>query len=239
MIETMVTRWLPMGQLARILQTEMLPPGGRLEAGRGVATVYYVDSGLRRVFCLARGRDPTRINWSVFVEDETYGNGWPLGPCAVEIRPPEKSAEDSAREAVRREYGEDWENGYTRPTPSADLSARLIFDLARWVRPALAFVADRRDLGYLLLKEGVVRRGELSTFLYPSSSRLVYSILLARHLGDAELEHAAFRTLAQNRDRTIAGRLETFGAAVAHSANEIGREAGVDLSDLVAAGKNQ
>jgi hypothetical protein len=238
MIEMTVTRWLPMGQLARLLQTGMLPPGGRLEAGRGVATVYDVDSGLRRVFCLARGRDPTRIKWSVFVDDETYGNGHPLGPCAVEIRPPEKSAENKAREAVRGQYGEDWENGYTRPTPSEGLSARLIFDLARWVRPALAFVADRRDLGYLLLNEGVVRRGELWTFLHLNPSRLVYSILLARNLGDAELEHAAFRNLARNRGRTIAGRLETFGAAVAYWANEIGREARVDLSDLVDASKN-
>ena len=226
-----------MGHAVRALQTEILPPGGRLEVGRGEATVYYVDSGLRRVFRLGPGRDPMRVHWGVFVEDGTYGNGQPLRPCAFEIRPPEKSVEDKAREAVRREYGEDWENGYTRPTPSGDLSARLIFDLARWVRPALAFVADRRHLGYLLLNEGDVRRGELSTFLlHLSPSRLVYSFMLARDLGDTELEHAVFRKLARNRDCAAAGS-KTFGAAVAYWANEIARETGVDLSDLVTASK--
>jgi hypothetical protein len=44
--------------------------------------------------------------------------------------------------------------------------------------------------------------------------------MLARDLGDTELEHAAFHNLARNRDRAIAGRLETFGAAVACWAND-------------------
>ena len=188
-----MARWLPMGHAVQALQAEMLPLGGQMEVGRGQAMVRCADGGLRRVFCLGRAHHPTRITWCVFVEDGTYGNGNPLRPCALEIHPPEKSTEESAREAVRREYREDWENGYMRPTPDGKLSAQLIFDLARWVRPALAFVADRRDLGYLLLNMGVVRRGELVTRIGPgnSAARLVYSIIIARDLGDTELERAA------------------------------------------------
>jgi hypothetical protein len=153
----MATRWLSTERAVLAPQAEVLPPGGKVEAGRGQASVSYLDSGVRRVFSLGRLKlDPTRLGWTVFVEDATYGNGHPLGPCAVWVRPPEKSQEDRVRESLRGERGgEDWENGYRRPTPGQALPARLVLDLARWVRPALAFVADRRDLGRLRLDRDV------------------------------------------------------------------------------------
>jgi hypothetical protein len=99
----------------------------------------------------------------------------------------------------------------------------------------LAFVADRRDLGRLLLSEGDVTRGELSAFLRsgPAPSRLVYSVMIARDLGDKELERAALDTLARKRGRPSRGWTGTFGAAVAHWANEAAKKTGVDLSDLI------
>jgi hypothetical protein len=232
----MANRWRPMGDVAQALQAELLPPDGELEAGRGVATIRYLDWGLRRVFWLGADRyDRERVVWEVFVEDATYGNGSPLGPCAVWVRPPEKPVEAKAREAVSGERGEDWENGYRRPTPGQGLSARLVFDLARWARPALAFVADRRDLGYLLLNESDVRRGEVSALLGSGlhASRLVNSVMLARDLGDDELERAALDKLARNRDRPTQGWSETFGAEVAYWAGQYAATAGVDLADLV------
>jgi hypothetical protein len=36
------------------LQAEVLPPGGKVEAGHGEATVSYLDSGIRRLFMLGR-----------------------------------------------------------------------------------------------------------------------------------------------------------------------------------------
>jgi hypothetical protein len=232
----MATRWLPMRRAVLALQAEVLPPGGRVEADRGEASVRYLDSGIRRVFSLGRLKhDLTRLGWTVFIEDATYGNGYPLGPCAVWVRLPEKSQEDKVRERLRGERGEDWENGYRRPTPSQAPPARLVFDLARWLRPALAFVADRQDLGRLLLSEADVTRGELSAFLRsgPAPARLVHSVMIARDLGDMELERAALDRLAQNRERATQGWTKTFGAAVAHWANEAAKRTGVDLSDLI------
>lgn len=236
----MAARWLPMNDAVLALQAEVLPPGGTVRAGRGEVSVCYLDGGVRRVFSLGRLKhDPTRLGWTVFIEDATYGNHHPLGPSAVWVRPPEKSAEDRVREHLRGEDPEDWENGYRRPAPSQSLPARLVFDLARWVRPALVFVADRRDLGRLLLSEVDVRRGQLSVSLGsgPAPGRLVYSIMIARDLGDRELERAGLDKLARNQDRAIRGWIETFGAAVAYCANQAAERTGVDLSDLVSAGR--
>jgi hypothetical protein len=229
-----------MERVVLALQAGVLPSEGTVQAGRGQTSVCYLDSGVRRVFSLGRLKhDPTRLGWTVFIEDATYGNHHPLGPSAVWVRPPEKSDEDRVRERLRGEDPEDWENGYCRPTPGQGLPARLVFDLARWVRAGLGFVTDRRDLGRLLLSEVDVRRGELSAFLRPgpAPARLVHSIMIARDLGDRELERAGLDKLARDRDRAIRGWIETFGAAVAHWATQAAERTGVDLSDLISAGQ--
>jgi hypothetical protein len=113
---------------------------------------------------------------------------------------------------------------HAKPGPAP----RPVFDLVRWVRPALAFVADRRDLGRLLLSEGDVTRGELSAFPRsgPPPSHLVYSVMIARDLDDKELERAALDTFARSRDRPSRGWAGTFGAAVAHWATRPPRGSG-------------
>jgi hypothetical protein len=61
--------------------------------------------------------------------------------------------------------------------------------------------------------------------------------MIARDLGDRELERAGLDKLARNRDRAIRGWIETFGAAVAYSATQAAERTGVDLSDLVSASR--
>jgi hypothetical protein len=80
--------------------------------------------------------------------------------------------------------------GYRWPAKGEPLPDSLVEDLARYGPAALDFVADRRDLAAILAEPRDVVRGDLFV-RNVGEGRYVNAVLLARMLGDAEVEQRA------------------------------------------------
>ncbi|HVQ90189.1 MAG TPA: hypothetical protein VMU51_04065 [Mycobacteriales bacterium] len=167
---------------------------------------------------------PDTLLWNAFVGDENYWDSFGGGGIWLEILPPPKFAETT---------------DYPWPVSGQQLPAGLIEDIARYAIPAMEFVASRVDLASLLLQEGEVRRGELRAQLTEntSPSRLVKAVILARELGDHQIEQAAFQKLRSQHEKRLHG--VPYEKLVAQWAREYASDTDVDIRDLSRAGSGR
>ena len=119
--------------------------------------------------------------------------------------------------------------GYTWPLSGTVLEERLVRDVARFARPMLWFLADRHDLGTILLQHGVdgggfIRRGEVMGGRWGElAAGIAEAIVLARAIPDPGLENRAFAILDAGH---------ASGRAVGRWAGLFQQWSPVDISDL-------
>lgn len=193
----------------------------------------YLGGGLRRHLSVSRGRRNV-LQWSVYAVDDELDRLAPgtvfmamfavQDEPVVEGNPPERHC--------RGEYR--W------PFLDDPLEPGLVAEGQRFVGRMLWFLKDRADLARVLLAgtgdgPGQWRRDDIVARPFVSgASSLVQAVIVARLIGDADLERMARAKLDAAADVAVAGFGGTFSAAVGYFATEYGAWSPVDLSDLSA-----
>ncbi len=196
------------------------------------------DGAVRHAVTVAGDRhDPSLLAWTVHAVDTEIDP--PLarfGGMRVEIWRPDRTTR-VAGVAAPAGYRYPW------PATSAELrSSAFLRDVRRYLPGAVSFVADRRDLGEILLADGDVHRGEVWAALPANArpGRVAKALVLARRAGDAELERRALGVLAHDGARDLSrepGRAYLFRDAVRDWAKKFAEPARVDLSDVTGTGR--
>lgn len=130
-------------------------------------------------------------------------------------------------------------NRYDLPVGNGPIDPRLIDDVRRYAAPMLWFLKDRQELGRLLLagngddSGSWERNGVTASRWCGAPAGVVQALILARILGDAELEALALEKLDRERDHLIEGFGGTFPQAVGYWAEEMLDYSPVDISDLL------
>jgi hypothetical protein len=198
----------------------------RVEGGDIVSS----DGVIRHWLSISKGKyDKTVLEWAAFAEDERYSEPLReagLGGIWVAICRP--------TDAVNQ-YGVAYRRRFPWPQTGGQLPRDLVVSIARYGTPALRFVRDRVDLGWLLLGDGEVWRGEVfaNLSLTGAAARVVEAIILARDLGEAELEAAAFAKLEREGKREVMGWPGTFWDEAVYWAKEYAPQVDVELGDLI------
>ncbi|GAA4258782.1 hypothetical protein GCM10022255_080780 [Dactylosporangium darangshiense] len=180
---------------------------------------------------VSRGTGPV-LNWGVYAVDDELDRLAPgtvfmavfdvQDELVVEGNPPE-----------RRRRGE-----YAWPWIDDRLEPRLVAEGQRFASRMLWFLKDRAELARVLLagtgdEPGQWRRdGIVATRFSGAASGLVQATILARLIGDAELERMARAKLDAAADVEVAEYGGPFSAAVGYFATKYGAWSPVDLSDL-------
>ncbi len=199
----------------------------KIEAGEAI----YSDGIIRHTLRVAKDKyDKEIFGWTVVAEDEDFrGVMRDFGGIGVEIRRP---ASEKRFGKARLHYGYPW------PTSKNTIEPLILEDVSRYAPNALSFVADRRDLGELLLSAVPVHRGAVWAELVPGNeaARLAKALILARHVGDVKLEAAVFSKLNRVGEKDISRIPEKsylFRQSAADWAKEYATVVAVDLSDLI------
>ena len=188
----------------------------------------YLDAGLRRHVNVSRGTGPV-LQWSVYAVDDELDRLAPgsvfmavfevQDELVVEGNPPERRC--------RGEYAWPWIDDPLEP--------RLVAEGRRFASRMLWFLKDRAELARVLLagtgnEPGQWRRdGIVATRFTGAASSLVQAVILARLIGDADLERRAGAKLDAAADVEVA-EFGIFSAAVGHFATKFGAWSPVDLS---------
>jgi len=201
-----------------------LPPAWT-QASRAVE---WHDNGLvRRLVVSPLKHDTTRVNWWVELVDERLRVA--DGPrVALTIGVTADVAD------VRQRIDE----GYPRPTTPAKVDPDMVEDIRRYAPDALAFVADRAELGRIMLGDKP-RRGNLEDLTwFPGSRKLIQAVMVARDTGDRALEAEALAGGAALADLPLTGPgPKTYRELFEHNAMMWNYHGLVDLTDLFPKGK--
>jgi hypothetical protein len=188
-------------------------------------SLVYRDHGLVR--CLKMYPKPVSaglLQWQVAVGDEEICS--PTTAMWTRYAPAPGLAEhDQPRRGL---------TGYRWPTTAGSLDEELVRDVTRFGPQMLWFLADRRDLGELLLYrsetggQGVQRGDVVGSRWGERAAGIAQAIMLARTMADPELEEAALALVSSGA---------TPGRRVARWAEQFRTWSPVDISDLEQLGK--
>jgi hypothetical protein len=181
----------------------------------------YRDNGLLRRLALHPEINPGRLQWQVDVCDDAIRSTTTALSTHYKLAP---GLSFPAGEEPQRNF-----TGYTWPLSGTVLEERLVRDVARFARPMLWFLADRHDLGTIMLQHGVdgggfIRRGEVMGGRWGElAAGIAEAIVLARAIPDPGLENRAFAILDAGH---------ASGRAVGRWAGLFQQWSPVDISDL-------
>lgn len=220
-----VRRWPPVRVVSALLAACGLPDGGEIERAGPVTRLVYRDHGLVR--CLEvypKQFSAGLLQWQVGVGDEEISS--PSTAMWTHYVPaPDLAEHDRPRRGL---------TGYQWPTTPGSLDDELVRDVTRFAPQMLWFLADRSDLGRLLLYRSEtgdhrLQRGEVvgSRWGEPAAG-IAQAIVLARVTADPELEQAA---LALVNSGAVPGR------RVGRWAEEYRSWSPADISDLEQLGR--
>ncbi|MFC7482449.1 hypothetical protein ACFQX7_23935 [Luedemannella flava] len=189
----------------------------------GTAHVVRGDGLVRRVVVQTGKHDRWRLHWYVEIADDTFDPmlrpRW--GGLRVEIVPRSAGAHHE---------------GYRWPSSLERLDPLLVSEFRESVPDALGFCRDPRDLAGLLLDEGIVVRGSCRTLSPSGGARaLVEALIVARHLGDGDLERRVLATL-ERRGAEMSSTGNTYRDEVGFFAEAFRRLVPVPLGDIARKG---
>jgi hypothetical protein len=210
-------RWAP-ARVVRTLQTEAgLPEGGTTERDGPMTCLAYRDNGLLRRLDLYPAISPGRLQWQVGVCDDAVRSTTTALWTHYKLAP---GLSFPAGEEPQPNFA-----GYPWPVSGTVLEPQLVRDVARFAQPMLWFLADRHDLGTMLLHDGgFIRRGEVMGRRWGElAAGIAQAIILARAIPDPGLENRAFASLEAGH---------ASGRAVGRWATLYQQWSPVDISDL-------
>lgn len=220
-----VRRWPPARVVSAMQAACGLPDGGEIERAGPVTRLVYRDHGLVR--CLTVYPKPFTaglLQWQVGVGDEEIRS--PTTAMWTHYEPaPDLAEYDRPKRGL---------TGYQWPTTPGALDDELIRDVTRFARQMLWFLADRRDLGRLLLywsetgDHRLQRREVAGSGWGEPAAGIAQAIIMARVTADPELEEAALALVNSG---------EVPGRRVGRWAREFRSWSPVDISDLEQLGR--
>jgi hypothetical protein len=223
----MAGRWSRDKVLRSIVEQCRLPDGYSVEPGRfgGIA---YADSGLIRRLKIYASKVPGKLRWQVEVSD-------------AELEQPDSTAFRTTYEIDDTLVGGEVSsrNRIDYPWPTSTIDHLLVWDITRFAPKMLWFLANRHELGLMLLRgdespgsSSLIREGITARRWSGGAASLGHAVILARHMHDTELETLAFAKLDRLRDAEMHDW--NFPEAVGYWAREAAKWSPVDISDLTA-----
>ncbi len=185
-------------------------------------------AGLLRLLVIEKPRGkPTRLAWRVRIVDEEL--------CG-RLQDPMIGFEVDVVFSGHISDSDDLIKDYRWPTTDKPLDSDLIHDLAQFGSAAINFIGSRRELAEVLLVDGTMSRDGLAVTQRPVSSaaRLVQALVIARRIGDADVERSALAKLEQQGDQMDSSG-NTFRQLVGYYAAVYRPLVPADLADIAAA----
>jgi hypothetical protein len=233
-------RWTKQRILGELVSQCGLPASGTIESlGHQLAALVYIDSGLCRQLLVYPDRRPGLLRWHVHVYDPQLrpaGTAWfttHYSPTRPRRWLPDEPVVDHDWPYRRFDDGYDW------PSGNGPLDPLLVEHVRRFAIGMLWFLKDRGELGRLLLagsgdERGSWERDGVTASPYAGApAGVVQAVILARMVGDRELDALALDKLHREREQPVDGFGGTFAQAVGYWASEKADHYPVDISDLV------